>query len=85
MASKQSEELKTLYRSWIVAFSANPEMGLDDSRALAAAARKAGVDVTLEEEPEMQHVYHFLAGVAPEADAAIGRLAKWVRPKLGLD
>jgi epsilon-lactone hydrolase len=58
---------------------------LDDSRALAAAARRVGVDVTLEEEPEMQHVYHFLAGVAPEADAAIGRLAKWVRPKLGLD
>jgi len=57
---------------------------LDDSRALAAAARKAGVDVTLEEEPEMQHVYHFLAGVAPEADAAIARLARWVRPKLGL-
>jgi acetyl esterase/lipase len=57
---------------------------LDDSRALAAAARRAGVDVTLEEEPEMQHVYHFLAGVAPEADAAIARLARWVRPKLGL-
>ncbi len=57
---------------------------LDDSRALAAAARRAGVDVTLEEEPEMQHVYHFLAGVAPEADAAIGRMARWVRPKLGL-
>ena len=57
---------------------------LDDSRALAAAARRAGVDVTVEEEPGMQHVYHFLAGVAPEADAAIGRLARWVRPKLGL-
>lgn len=57
---------------------------LDDSRRLTAAAREAGVDVTLEEEPEMQHVYHFLAGVAPEADAAIARLARWVRPKLGL-
>jgi len=57
---------------------------LDDSRALAAAARRAGVDVTLEEEPGMQHVYHFLAGVAPEADAAIGRMARWVRPRLGL-
>jgi epsilon-lactone hydrolase len=57
---------------------------LDDSRALAAAARGTGVDVTLEEEPEMQHVYQFLAGVAPEADAAIGRMARWVRPKLGL-
>ena len=58
---------------------------LDDSRNLAEAARCAGVDVKLEVEPGMQHVYHFLAGVAPEADAAIARLAAWVRPKLGLD
>jgi acetyl esterase/lipase len=57
---------------------------LDDSRHLADAARRAGVDVTLEIEPGMQHVYHFLAGTAPEADAAIERLAVWVRPKLGL-
>jgi hypothetical protein len=32
----------------------------------------------------MQHVFQFLAGTAPEADAAIRRLAAWVRPKLGL-
>ncbi len=57
---------------------------LDDSRNLAEAARRAGVDVKLEVEPGMQHVYHFLAGVAPEADAAIARLATWVKPKLGL-
>jgi monoterpene epsilon-lactone hydrolase len=53
---------------------------LDDSRKLAERARQAGVDVT----PEMQHVFRFLAGAAPEADAAIRRLAAWVRPKLGL-
>ena len=57
---------------------------LDDSRALAELARKSGVDVTLEVVPEMQHVFQFLAGTAPEADAAIRRLADWVRPKLGL-
>jgi monoterpene epsilon-lactone hydrolase len=57
---------------------------LDDSRALAELARKSGVDVTLEVVPEMQHVFQFLAGTAPEADAAIQRLADWVRPKLGL-
>ena len=57
---------------------------LDDSRALAELARKSGVDVTLEVVPEMQHVFQFLAGTAPEADAAIQRLANWVRPKLGL-
>jgi monoterpene epsilon-lactone hydrolase len=57
---------------------------LSDSRDLAEHARKSGVDVTLEVVPEMQHVFQFLAGVAPEADAAIARLANWVRPRLGL-
>lgn len=57
---------------------------LSDSQDLAALARKSGVDVTLEVVPEMQHVFQFLAGVAPEADAAIARLADWVRPHLEL-
>jgi len=57
---------------------------LDDSRRLAECARKAGVDVRLDVYPEMQHVFHFSAGHSPEADEAIGRLAEWVRPKLGL-
>ncbi len=57
---------------------------LDDSRALAEAVRRADGDVKLDEHPEMQHVFHFMAGVAPEADEAIGQLAAWVRPKLGL-
>jgi len=57
---------------------------LDDSKRLAANARKAGVNVTVDVYPEMQHVFHFLAGTAPEADEAIGKLARWVRPKLGL-
>ena len=57
---------------------------LDDSRRLAECARKAGVDVRLDVYPEMQHVFHFSAGHAPEADEAIRRLAEWVRPKLGL-
>ena len=57
---------------------------LDDSRNLADALRRADVDVKLEVAPEMQHVFQFLAGVAPEADEAIRQLAAWVRPKLGL-
>jgi monoterpene epsilon-lactone hydrolase len=57
---------------------------LDDSRKLADRARRSGVDVTLDIVPEMQHVFQFLAGTAPEADQAIRRLADWVRPKLGL-
>ena len=57
---------------------------LDDSRKLADLARKSGVDVTLEIVPEMQHVFQFLAGTAPEGDTAIRHLADWIRPKLGL-
>lgn len=59
------------------------EVLLDDSRALAEALKKPGVDVKLEVFPEMQHVFNFLAGTAPEADEAIDKCAKWVRPKLG--
>ncbi len=57
---------------------------LDDSHALAEALRKAGGDVKIDVFPEMQHVFQFLAGVAPEADEAIQKIAAWVRPKLGL-
>jgi acetyl esterase/lipase len=57
---------------------------LDDSHALAEAVRRADGEVKLDVCPEMQHVFQFLAGVAPEADEAIGKLAAWVRPKLSL-
>jgi sugar phosphate isomerase/epimerase len=67
---------------WMDALAA--ETLLDDSRRLAEHARKAGVDVRLDVFPEMQHVFHFSAGHAPEADDAIRKLAEWVRPKLGL-
>ncbi len=51
---------------------------------LAAALRRTKVEVKPDVEPEMQHVFHFLAGVAAEADDAIRRPAARVRPKLGL-
>lgn len=57
---------------------------LDDSRAFAAKAREAGVDVTLEIDPDMQHVYQFEAGNCAVADAAIARAAEWGRARLGL-
>jgi epsilon-lactone hydrolase len=57
---------------------------LDDSRRLAERAEAAGVEVKLDVFPQMQHVFHFAAGHAPEADDAIRQLADWVRPKLGL-
>jgi acetyl esterase/lipase len=56
---------------------------LDDSRRLADRAREAGVDVRLDVFPEMQHVFHFAAGHAPEADDAIRKLALWRAAKAG--
>jgi epsilon-lactone hydrolase len=32
----------------------------------------------------MQHVFHFLAGNAPEADQAVASAADWIRLRLGL-
>ena len=57
---------------------------LDDSVRFEEKARAAGVDVTLDIFPEMQHVFHFMAGRAPEADDGIAKYAAWVKPKLGL-
>lgn len=57
---------------------------LDDSRRFAARAQSVGADVRLEVAPGMQHVYHFLAGVEPQADASIARAALWLRERLGL-
>jgi epsilon-lactone hydrolase len=57
---------------------------LDDSRRAAERAQAAGVDCRCEVFPEMQHVFHFMAGKAPEADDAVRKLAEWVKPKLGL-
>ncbi len=57
---------------------------MDDSTRVAERAKAAGVDVRCDVFPEMQHVFQFMAGRAPEADEAIGKLAQWVRPKLAL-
>ena len=58
------------------------ESFLDDSRHFAARAKQGGVDVELDVVPEMQHVFQFLGGVAPEADAAIQRAGAWLDAKL---
>lgn len=57
---------------------------LDDSRRIVKLAKYAGVDVRFQIYPEMQHVFHFLVGNAPEGDQAVQDMADWVRPKLGL-
>ena len=57
---------------------------LDDSRRFHQLAQAAGVDAVLEVSAGQQHVFHFLAGLAPEADAAIARAGAWLRGKLSL-
>jgi acetyl esterase/lipase len=51
----------------------------DDSTRFAAAARAAGVDVTLEIWNEMPHVWHAFAGLLPEADMAVEHIGAWLR------
>lgn len=60
------------------------ELLLDDSRRLAKHVEHAGIDVVLEEFPDQQHSFQMAAGLAPEADEAVERLAAWARTKLGL-
>jgi phosphinothricin tripeptide acetyl hydrolase len=54
------------------------EVLLDDARRVAAAARAAGVEVSLHEAEDMIHVWHFFAGVVPEADEGIARVAGFI-------
>jgi acetyl esterase/lipase len=58
------------------------ELLLDDSRRFAKHAEQAGLDVRLDEFPGQQHTFQMAAGLAPEADDAINRLATWARTKL---
>jgi epsilon-lactone hydrolase len=58
------------------------ELLLDDSRMLARHATLAGLDVRLDEFPDQQHSFQMAAGLAPEADDAISRLAVWARSQL---
>lgn len=54
------------------------EVLLDDSLTLAKLAREAGVDVTLDHQPEMIHVWPLFAGMTPESDAALERIAEFI-------
>jgi acetyl esterase/lipase len=54
------------------------EVLLDDARRVASKARAAGIDVTLVEREDTIHVWHFFAGVVPEADVGIARVARFV-------
>lgn len=57
------------------------EVLLDDGARFAAKADAAGVDVTLEVEPDMFHVWAFFAGIVAESDAALDSAAAWIQAR----
>jgi monoterpene epsilon-lactone hydrolase len=52
---------------------------LSDSTSFADRARKAGVEVTLEVWPKMQHVWQFTASFMPEARQAIDKIGDFIK------
>lgn len=58
------------------------EVVLDDSVVFAEACRSAGVDVTLEVEKNMIHVFQLYANELPEARAAIDRIGRFLRDRV---
>lgn len=56
---------------------------VDDSHSFARKASESGLDVELEIAPELPHCYQFFAGVIPEADAAITRIAEKLSEHMG--
>jgi acetyl esterase/lipase len=58
------------------------EMLLDDSRLLAEKARAAGVRVQLDVWHQLQHVWHFMAPIVPEARRAIAHIGEYLDREL---
>lgn len=58
--------------------STDAELLADDSAALLARAKAAGVDVTLESWPGLWHVWQVFNGKVPEATQAVRHLAQFV-------
>jgi phosphinothricin tripeptide acetyl hydrolase len=57
------------------------EVLLDDAIGLAERAKAAGVDTTLEEYPEMVHVWHWFLPMLDEAQTAVESIGKFVRAR----
>ena len=52
---------------------------LDDATRIAARARAADVDVTLEVWDDMIHVFQAFAGMLPEGQEAVDRIGEFIR------
>jgi acetyl esterase/lipase len=55
------------------------EVLLSDSTSFAERARMAGVDITLEVWPRMQHVWQYTASFVPEARQAIDKIGVFIK------
>ena len=60
------------------------EVLLDDSTRLHDRALACGVESRIDVFPEMQHIFHIMAGYAPEADEGIALFASWGKALIGL-
>lgn len=58
------------------------ELLVDDATRLAERAEAAGVDVTLEVRPGLVHDWHLFAGMIPEGDEDVARVAAFLRSHL---
>jgi epsilon-lactone hydrolase len=76
LANAQHADLRGLPPLLVLAGGA--EVLLDDARSLAARAREAGVDVTLEVEPDMPHAWILFASGFGRARASLERIARFV-------
>lgn len=59
--------------------ASDSEVLADDAVGLATRAEEAGVEVTLEVEPDMTHVWHALVPGVPEASRAVDRVGEFLR------
>jgi acetyl esterase/lipase len=66
----------------LLVLAGGAETLLDDAKNIAARARRAGVDVTFEIEPDMIHAWHLFASGFPCAQRTLERMAAFVRSQL---
>jgi epsilon-lactone hydrolase len=59
------------------------EILLDDAKRLAAHAKEAGVEITLEIWEQMFHIWHFFASLLPEGREAINHIGQFIRRHTG--
>jgi acetyl esterase/lipase len=66
----------------LLVLAGGAEVLLDDARSIAARARAAGVDVTLEVEPDMIHAWTLFGRSFVRSQASIDRIADFTRRAL---